>query len=410
MHSAETVIFKLRSPTERKRAWLDAMQTIFNGAVQLGLDSAETLATSNRAKIHTESYTRMRELGLPSDYARMAVNGAVALARSYYGLRKAKRRASFPTAPKGGIGLGVNAYAIQSGSLRISTGMRGVYIWTPLCVPAKYRNSLQYVYGDAKLFKRGADWFVMLPLRIPATPPVRDGEKIFLGVDLGIVRLMSVKTPNGIVQWSGKAVRRKKEHFTDLRRRYARHGRIDKLKAQRGKERRWQQSVNHKLSRELVDLAAKHPNAVIAFEQLDGIRDRVRGSKKFNRMMGSWAFRDLVDKVRYKALKAGIEVVFVDPRNTSKACSKCGHATRSNRPTQGDFRCVQCGYQANADANAAKNIAARAFEMLLQEALDKSPGDAGAEASKARLDGVKVCGSLHTDSNLEKSFQDSPPL
>lgn len=284
IHRTETVILKLRSPTERKRAWLHAMQTPYNGAVQLGLDAAESLATSSRARIHTDSYTRMRELGLPSDYARMAVNGAVALARSHYGHRKAKRRASFPTTPKSGIGLGVNAYAVQNGSLRISTGMRGVYVWAPLCVPIKYRDSLQYVHGDAKLFERGGDWFVMLPLRVPATPTVCDGEKAILGVDLGIVRLISVKTPNGVVQWSGKSVRRKKEHFADLRRRYARHGRIDKLREQRGKERRWQRSVNHKLSRELVDLAIKYDGAVIAFEQLDGIRDRVRASKKFNRM------------------------------------------------------------------------------------------------------------------------------
>lgn len=395
IHRTETVILKLRSPTARKRAWLHAMQTLYNGAVQLGLDAAQSLATSRRARIHTDSYTRMRELGLPSDYARMAVNGAVTLARSHYGHRKAKRRASFPTTPKSGIGLGVNAYAVQNGSLRISTGMRGVYVWAPLCVPIKYRDSLQYVHGDAKLFERGGDWFVMLPLRVPATPTVRDGEKAILGVDLGIVRLISVKTPNGVVQWSGKSVRRKKEHFADLRRRYARHGRIDKLREQRGNERRWQRSVNHKLSRELVDLAIKYDGAVIAFERLDGIRDRVRASKKFNRMMRSWAFRDLVDKVRYKALKAGVEVVFVDPRNTSKTCSKCGHASRSNRPTQGDFRCVQCGYRANADANACINIAAVAFEMLRQGATDTPPRKVGAEAGTARLDAVQDARALH---------------
>lgn len=406
MHRAETVIFKLRSPTERKRAWLDAMQTLFNGAVQLGLDSAEALATSSRAKIHTESYARMRELGLPSDYARMAVNGAVALARSYHGLRKAKRRASFPTAPKGGIGLGVNAYAVQNGSLRISTGTRGVYIWAPLCIPAKYRDRLEYVQGDAKLFKRGADWFVMLPLRIPQAPTVCDGEKTVIGVDLGIVRHMTVKTPNSVVTFSGKAARRKREHFADLRRRYARHGRIDKLREQRGKERRWMADLNHKLSCELVDLAAKYPNAVIAFEQLDGIRDRVRGSRKFNRMMNSWAFRQLIDFVTYKAAKAGVGVMFVDPRRTSRTCPKCGHATKSNRPTQSDFRCVACGYRGNADAVASINIAAVALEVLRQGAADtpRSGQPEQAEASQARLDAVKVCGSLHTDRNLASSF------
>jgi putative transposase len=410
VHGAPTVVLKLRNPTRGKRARLDALQVLFNGAVQLGLDSAIELATSSRAKIHNDSYARMRELGLPSDYARMAVNGGVALARSYYG-RKAKRRVSFPTAPRDGIGLGVNAYTIQNGSLRISTGVRGAYIWVPLCVPAKYRDRLQHVRGDAKLFMRDADWFVMLPLREPVTPAVRDGDETVLGVDLGVVRLMSVKTPDGVVQWNGKAVRRRKEHFADLRRRYQRNRRTDRVRAQKGKERRRQQSVNHKLSRELVDIATMYPNAVIAFEKLDGIRERVRGSKRFNRLMSGWAFRDLVDKVRYKAVMAGIELIFVDPRGTSTTCSKCGHATRSNRQSQCDFRCLACGYTANADANAAINIAAVALEALRQGATDTPrPARVQVGRGKGRPDGVKVCASVHTDSNLASSSQEPPHL
>ncbi|MEW6422045.1 MAG: IS200/IS605 family accessory protein TnpB-related protein [Deinococcota bacterium] len=107
-------------------------------------------------------------------------------------------------------------------------------------------------------------------------------------------------TPDGVRLWNGLPVRHRQERFSAVRRRLRRHRRTDRVKAQGGRERRWMQDLNHKLSRELVDLARFSPNAVIAFEQLDGIRDRVRGSKKFNRMMSSWTFRDLVDRMRYK--------------------------------------------------------------------------------------------------------------
>ena len=62
---------------------------------------------------------------------------------------------------------------------------------------------------------------------------------------------------------------------------------------------------------------------------------------------------------RKLAYKAG-QVVKVDPAYTSQACSVCGHTHKSNRPSQAVFACRTCGFQANADHNAARNILARA--------------------------------------------------
>ena len=46
----------------------------------------------------------------------------------------------------------------------------------------------------------------------------------------------------------------------------------------------------------------------------------------------------------------------VDPRNTNRTCSKCGHCEKGNRGNQSDFRCRSRGPQAHADINAAENI------------------------------------------------------
>ena len=51
-------------------------------------------------------------------------------------------------------------------------------------------------------------------------------------------------------------------------------------------------------------------------------------------------------------------VTKIDPRFTSQKCSCCGHTEKRNRLSQSKFVCVQCGFEENADVNAAKNILA----------------------------------------------------
>jgi transposase len=56
--------------------------------------------------------------------------------------------------------------------------------------------------------------------------------------------------------------------------------------------------------------------------------------------------------------KAPGRVERVPPAYTSQRCSACGHVDRDSRESQARFRCTACGYAANADVNAARNIAA----------------------------------------------------
>jgi IS605 OrfB family transposase len=57
--------------------------------------------------------------------------------------------------------------------------------------------------------------------------------------------------------------------------------------------------------------------------------------------------------------KAPGRVQTVDPAYTSQTCNACKHVARESRESQAVFRCVACGHQANADVNAACNIADR---------------------------------------------------
>jgi len=67
--------------------------------------------------------------------------------------------------------------------------------------------------------------------------------------------------------------------------------------------------------------------------------------------------------VEYKAEAVGIAVETVNPQSTSQQCSKCGCTLDGNRDDQ-QFECLDCEYTANADYNAAKNVARKLAHQL----------------------------------------------
>ena len=97
----------------------------------------------------------------------------------------------------------------------------------------------------------------------------------------------------------------------------------------------------------------------IALEDLTGIRDRARLRRPQRVTLSSWSFAQLGSFIGYKARRAGVPAVYVDPAWTSRTCADCGHADKRNRVSQARFTCRGCGVVAHADRNASRNIAAR---------------------------------------------------
>lgn len=86
----------------------------------------------------------------------------------------------------------------------------------------------------------------------------------------------------------------------------------------------------------------------------------LQARKSQRAVLHSWAFAQLGAFLKYKSVLAGIPLVEVDPRNSSRECSQCGHTEKLNRPSQSQFRCKSCGYETNADYNAARVLSSRA--------------------------------------------------
>jgi len=82
----------------------------------------------------------------------------------------------------------------------------------------------------------------------------------------------------------------------------------------------------------------------------------VAAKAALNHAIADPGWQMLARYITYKAADAGRCVEWVDPRNTSRTCSACGHLDPASRRSQSLFVCSRCGYGLNADVNAARNV------------------------------------------------------
>ena len=212
----------------------------------------------------------------------------------------------------------------------------------------------EWTIGGADLVWRRGVYYLNITQHKDAPPQVETPDT--LGVDLGVVQLA---TDSEGESFSGAKVHEVRMRYQKRRQTLQKVGTRSakrRLKHMSGREKRFQKDTNHRIAKALVHKAVRTRKA-IALEDLTGIRERVsvRRANRYERH--AWAFSQLRGFISYKAAWAGVEVKLIDPRNTSRTCSQCGHCEKANRQSQASFQCKQCGFCLNADLNAALNIA-----------------------------------------------------
>jgi putative transposase len=88
------------------------------------------------------------------------------------------------------------------------------------------------------------------------------------------------------------------------------------------------------------------------------LRNGARAKAGTNRSIAQEAWGRTVTMLTYKTARLGGQLVKVPAPYTSQRCSACGFITPGSRETQELFACKNpdCGFQCNADWNAARNI------------------------------------------------------
>ncbi|MER6980420.1 RNA-guided endonuclease InsQ/TnpB family protein [Streptomyces carpinensis] len=212
-----------------------------------------------------------------------------------------------------------------------------------------------YRQGESDLIERDGAFYLLATCEVPEAE-LNANPDGFLGADLGVVNIAT--TSDGDV-FAGRRLNRYRARQLRLRAKLQKKGTKSakrRLKQRSQRERRFAADTNHVISKRIV-AEAERTSRGIALEDLQGIRSRVRLRKPQRAAVHSWAFAQLGQFLAYKARRAGVPLVFVDPAYTSQQCFECHHIDKRNRASQARFRCRSCGVVAHADLNASRNIA-----------------------------------------------------
>ncbi|WP_433188351.1 RNA-guided endonuclease InsQ/TnpB family protein [Actinoallomurus sp. CA-150999] len=225
-----------------------------------------------------------------------------------------------------------------------------------VCSPNALKQLIAHRKGESDLVERDGVFYLIATCEVPEAETCEPGE--FIGVDLGIVNIATTSTG---YRAAGRKLNRYRKRQLALRAKLQKKGTKSAkrlLRKQRRKESRRAKDINHCVSKTIVT-EAERTGRGISLEELTGIRDRVRLRKPQRVALHSWAFAQLGDFIVYKARRAGVPVVFVDPAYSSQECAECGHVDRLNRVSQALFICRGCGVVAHADRNASRVLARR---------------------------------------------------
>lgn len=118
------------------------------------------------------------------------------------------------------------------------------------------------------------------------------------------------------------------------------HGRkrkMESLNNLKEKEKNWSQTINHTITREVIRVAKQYNVGTIKMEDLTGI---TTNSKDY--FLKSWAYYQLQTYIEYKAKEEGIDILWVDPKDTSNTCPTCKNSDPLNRNDKDKtkFRCI----------------------------------------------------------------------
>jgi putative transposase len=227
--------------------------------------------------------------------------------------------------------------------------------------------------SDSSFIIRAKKIYLLMAFKVQET--VLELPEKIAGLDLGVVIPAYISVLNGFERkaiGSENRIISRRTQIQAKRRNLAKnvtsakggHGRVRKLRKlddMGNLERNMVKLVAHENSKTVIDFCVQNKVTILRMEDLTGFKSskepKEDGSKE-DFILRNWGYYDFQSKIKYKAERAGIKIEYVTAAYTSQKCSRCGHIARENRLTQSEFKCVACGFEANADYNASQNIAA----------------------------------------------------
>ena len=245
--------------------------------------------------------------------------------------------------------------------LRISTLETGHPVRIPIKAYKHARETLAQfpkLCGGVTLNRREGEWFATFVVERKG-PKARSSEVV--GVDIGMVSIVSTSGGRRYGQVSPE-LRRRVERANVKRRRKQQLNACLKRKSRATvslKDDKAEAFARNEIGRALNQMLDELPGGTkVALERLT-VKDMRFKSRQMNRALRASQLGYVGDKLKFKLDERGIRYRSVQPAYSSQQCSQCGFTISMNRRSQAEFHCLWCGFEANADENAASNIAER---------------------------------------------------
>ncbi len=221
---------------------------------------------------------------------------------------------------------------------------------------------------------RAGRWYVSIQVELEVPEPKHHAPTAAVGVDAGVVHFATLSTGEHLAPLVAF-----KKHQTRLAWQQRKLARKQKGSNNSQKQKRIVQRAHTRMADARADFLHKASHrltrdfGVIAIEDLEvkSMTRSARGSVEkpgrnvrakagLNKALLNHGLGEFRRQLEYKAAWRGGVVIAVPPHHTSQTCPACRVVDARSRHSQSEFRCVACGYEANADVVAARNILERA--------------------------------------------------
>ncbi len=270
-----------------------------------------------------------------------------------------EKRANFPRFKKKGVH---NTFRYPQG-FKLDEGNSRIYL--PKIGWVRYRKS-RVIEGTPKqvaVSLSAGEWYVSILTEREVVEHIHPSQSS-IGIDMGVAHFAMLSDGSTIEPLN--SFRKYEKKLAKLQRKQAR---CKKFSANWQKVKSRIQRLHLHIANARKDFLHKAStmisknHAVVVLEDLKvrNMSSSKTGGKRKSRLnksildQGWFEFRR---QLTYKLAWLGGSLIAIPPQYTSQTCSRCGCVDKQNRQTQAKFKCIACGFEINADHNAALNILA----------------------------------------------------
>lgn len=335
----------MKFATAKKQRAIASLLEAYRSAVNFYIRSLWT----EPGRLDKATLARLTATRLSERYKSQALKQALEVVTSTRKSARALRKRAGCPVFRGSAILDAKFVSIESGTgsfdlfIRISSLHKGHKI----AIPTRRTAALNRWSRRGKIVQGCAlsETSVTLWVDVMDESPNASGES--LGVDIGVNKLLS--DSNGFHYGTGiKAIIAK----------------IQRSKPKSKARYRHYAERDNYINRSINSL----PWATLCVLGIERLHDMKRGKSKkrgksFRKAIAPWTYRRALDRIGHKAQENRVCLVAVPSAYSSQACPICSAVSSENRRGE-HFRCVACGYRADADTVGAMNVLARTRETL----------------------------------------------